>query len=98
MRSQSHGLIRVLALVAALLVAWQRPTAWACASGDVPCREHCAILSSSCATACVARVAPAPLEAVPPVMHGDTIAFSFARKVLTGRTIAPDTGPPRLTA
>jgi hypothetical protein len=91
-------LVAVLMLAVALLAGGQRPPAFACAANDPACQDHCAIMADSCATACPARLAPAPAAMLEPQAEPQTVVFSFDLPALAGRTLAPATAPPRSAA
>jgi len=90
-------LVTAFMLVVALVLGWQRPPALACAMDDAGCRDHCAIVGTSCATSCPAPIAPMPVGATAP-SESVSIVFSFDRPVLDGLAVSPKTGPPRLPA
>jgi hypothetical protein len=90
--------LAVLMLAVALLAGAQQQPALACTVDDAACRDHCAIMADSCATACPARLAPAPLALSTPPVVSRTIVFSFDAPALAGLTLAPATAPPRSAA
>jgi len=85
-------------LAVALVLGWQQPPALACVMDDAGCRDHCAIVATSCATSCPAPIAPTPVGSPARGVAPEAIVFSFDLPALTGRSISPDTGPPRTAA
>ena len=98
MQPRLRKLVTAFMLAVALVLGWQRPSVLACAMDDTGCRDRCAIMAASCATACPAPIAPLPVTLLAPRASAEAIAFSFDQPVLHGLVIAPDTAPPRLSA
>jgi hypothetical protein len=98
MQFSLRKLATVFMLAIALVLGVQRPPVLACGMDDAACHDHCAIAAASCATACPAPLAPLavgwPARAAAP----QAVAFSSDQPLLTGRSISPDSGPPRLPA
>jgi hypothetical protein len=95
MSGMFRKVLAVLVLAVALLAGVQQQPALACAMDDAACRDHCAIMADSCATACPARLVPAPLAVVAPHAMSQGVAFSLDVPALAGLTLAPATAPPR---
>jgi len=98
MQLSLRKLVTMLMLAVALVLGLQRPPALACGMDDAACHDHCAIIATSCATACPAPLAPAPVGWAAPAATPQAVAFSFDQPLPRGRSISPDAGPPRLPA
>lgn len=98
MRPGLRRYLTVFLLAVALVLGLQRSPVLACAMDHDGCRDHCAIVASGCALSCPAPVQPMPVGAVAPLGQAQRVVFASEQPVLHGRAVAPDTGPPRLSA